>query len=122
VLVAADRDTTQGIISLQRFAGPGQVPATVVELQGYSQPAIASDSAGAWLVAVRRSDGFVVSRSAPPSGAWSSVDQVEVGSEGGGGHTWPSVLGGADRRLVVRGPGSSSSRSSVLAVERSLAS
>lgn len=118
VLVTAQRDTAQAIVAVQRFGGPGTVPATVLEMAGYADPAVASDASGAWLVAVRLSDGLVVSRSASPSGVWSTADQIELGAEGGGGHAWPSVLGGAKRELVVRGPGSSSTRSSVLAAER----
>jgi hypothetical protein len=96
------------------------VPTTETELTGYQQPSIALDGSGVRLVAIRSTDGYIVSRYGK-QGAWEVRDRVEIGAEGGGNYAWPNALsttaGGV--RLVVRGPITSTSRSSVLAYERS---
>jgi PKD repeat protein len=120
VLVAATRDATLNTVSVQRFGGAGQLPTTETELTGYQQPSIALDGSGVRLVAIRSTDGYIVSRYGK-QGAWEVRDRVEIGAEGGGNYAWPNALsttaGGV--RLVVRGPLTTTSRSSVLAYERS---
>jgi len=119
VLVAAVRDPTQGTINVQRYTGPGKAPSTEFE-DGHRDPAVAASGGETFLVAVRLADGSVVSRSAERGGGWASQERVEIGLEGGGNHSWPSPLPHAAQgvRFVVRGPGATANRSSVLAYER----
>ena len=117
VLVAASRDLAQGIVTVQRFTGPAQVPTLEVEMTGYAEPSIAVDGSGVRIVAVQTSDGSVVSRYGEVEGSWQPSDRVEIGAAAGGHHSWPSALdttaGGV--RFVVSGPGTTSKYSSVLA-------
>ena len=120
VLVAAARDLAQGIVTVQRFGGPGSAPSQELEMTGFAQPAITVDTTGPRVVAIRSSDGFVVSRSRSAEAGWDATDRVEIGSEGGGNHAWPSLLRSrrGPVRMVVRGPGDTTNRSSVLAYEQ----
>jgi hypothetical protein len=119
VLVASSRELEAGTVVVQRFPGPNREPTTEVELHGYTQPTLAADSGEAWLVAVRASDGSVVSRSAPPGQSWTETDRVEIQADAGGGLAWPSALAdGGSRHLVARGPSSIPHRSSVLGLDR----
>lgn len=118
-LVAMQPDGADASVRVLRF-GPDLTPQpTELVLSGYVQPSIADVGASTVLVAVRASDGLVVSRQRTSSG-WSTVDRVEVGPEGGGNHQWPNAVRSANGRLefVVRGPGVSSTRTSVLAWAR----
>jgi hypothetical protein len=119
VLVTASGDISRGIITVQRFTGPGQIPTPELEIEGYAHPTIASDSSGLRLVAIRLADGFVISRSGTTDGVWETSDRVAIAAEGGGNHSWPHALGSqaGGLTLVVRGPGTTVNRSSVLAYE-----
>jgi hypothetical protein len=121
-LVAAHDTTSTGGVVVQRFSADGQSAVVDVELSGYVDPTVVGQGSDAWLVMIRRSDGFVVSRNYTASAGWSTVDQIEVGAEGGGNYSWPNVLRETNGRLrlVVRGPGVSSTRTSVLAFDRAL--
>jgi len=123
LLAAVENATTSETVNVQRFSPSGQ-PQDPPELQlsGYSTPSITTDGSEAWLVMVRRSDGFVVSRHYTAASGWSSTDRIEIGAEGGGNHDSPSVLRPVDGRLrlIVRGPAGSATRSSVLAFQRPL--
>ena len=119
VLVASSRDPTGATIAVQRFSGPTRAPSTELELHGYTHPSLAADAGHALLVAIRVSDGAVVSRAAPPDRSWSDADRVEIEAARGEGLAWPSAFADMGRRhLVVRGPSNLPHRSSVLAVDR----
>lgn len=119
VVVAASRDLTQGLVTVQRFSGAGQPPSTELEVTGYAEPAMAVDGSGARLVAIRAADGYVISRYRTSAGTWEAADRVVIGPEGGGNHSWPSAItsqaGGL--RFVIRGPGTAVDCSSVLAYQ-----
>jgi hypothetical protein len=117
VLVAATRDLVQGVVTVQRFSGPGTAPTVELEITGYAEPSLAADGPGVRLVAVRSADGYVISRYGSDSNDWEQVDRVAIGAEGGGNHSWPSTLGAPDGgvRFIVRGPGLTQDRTSVLA-------
>lgn len=120
-LAAVDSDPNNSRVTVQRFS-PGNAPQPAeLTLEGYFNPALATDGTTAWLVVVRRSDGFVVSRELGPGG-WSATDRVEVGSEGGGGHAYPGLLSRVDDRLrlVVRGPAGGTATNAALSYQRPL--
>jgi hypothetical protein len=121
VLAAVESDTTSHVVSVQRFSSSGGLSVDL-QISGYSMPTIATDGDNAWLVMIRDSDGYVVSRSFAPASGWSQEDRVEVGAEGGGNHAWPNVVRDVDGRLrfVVRGPSGAADRSSVLMFQRLL--
>jgi hypothetical protein len=124
VLAAARTSSTVHNVKVIRFSGTGSTGTVDLELTGYLNPSIASDGANAWLVMVRDSDSFIVSRQFTPGSGWSTTDQVEVGDEGGGGYTWPNTLRETDGRLrfVFGGPhfpGSTTQRA-VLSYQRSV--
>jgi hypothetical protein len=107
-------------LSVLRFPADGAAPAEALRIDGYVQPTMATDGSRAWLVAVRQSDGLVVSRQLNPSSGWSPDDVVEVDESGGGNNVWPNALRAVDGRLrvAVEGPASSPGRSSVLVFQR----
>jgi len=121
LLAAIESDTTSHVVVVQRFRSKGHGVPVDLQLTGYEQPTIATDGTNAWLVMVRISDGYVVSRSYSGT-SWSSTDVLEIGSAGGGNYDWPNLLRQTDGRLrfVVRGPTPSSGRSAVLAFQRLL--
>ena len=121
LLAAADADTS-GVVKVQRFTAGGVAATPELTLSGYTQPTLASDGAKAWLLMVRLSDGYVVSRKLTPGVGWDTADTVEIGAQGGGNHAWPNAIRQTDGRLrfVVRGPAGASGRSSVLAFQRGL--
>ena len=123
ILATADLSVSAGTVIVQRWNASGSSVSTDLLLTGYTQPVLASDGTRAWLVMVRKSDGFVVSRQYDPSTGWTATDRVEIGSEGGGGHSWPNPVRDVDGRLrlTVRATGSSSTRSGVLAFQRTTA-
>jgi hypothetical protein len=121
VLAAVESDPTGQVTTVQRLAAGGGASVDL-QLSVYSMPTIATDGDRAWLVMIRRSDGYVVSRSYSKSAGWSQNDQVESGAEGGGGYSWLNVLREADGRLwfIVRGTSGGSKRAAVLAFQRVL--
>jgi hypothetical protein len=124
VLAAVRSSSTSHDVKVIRFTSTGNTATVDLMLTGYSNPSIASDGTNAWLVMVRDSDTYIVSRQFSPEPGWSSVDEVEVGAEGGGGYTWPNLLRETDGRLqfVFGGlnfPGSTTQRE-VLAYQRPL--
>jgi hypothetical protein len=121
VLAAVESDPTAHTVTVQRFGSGGAVSVDL-QLTGYAMPTIATDGDNAWLVMVRMSDGYVVSRAFSSVTGWSQQDQVELGAEGGGNYAWPNVLRGADGRLrfIVRGPSGATKRAAVLAFQRLL--
>ena len=120
VLAAVEADAVTGTVVVQRFSPTGSPESPELQLTGYSDPTIATDGSRAWVVMVRRSDGFVVSRELVPGSGWTSVDRVEIGSEGGGSHEHPNLLRDVTSDLVflVRGPKPADTYSSVLSFER----
>jgi hypothetical protein len=124
VLVVARTTSTSHDVKVIRFNSSGSTASFDLSLTGYSNPTIASDGTNAWVVMVRDSDGYIVSRQFTPGPGWSTADQVEIGAEGGGGYVWPNLLRETDGRLrfVFGGPyfpGSTTHRE-VLAYQRSL--
>jgi hypothetical protein len=121
VLAAVESNATTHVVTVQRFATTGAASIDL-QLTGYAMPTLASDGDNAWLVMVRQSDGFVVSRSFSPTGGWSTTDRVEIGAEGGGNYAWPNAARETDGRLrfIVRGPSGALNQNSVLAFQRPL--
>lgn len=123
VLAAVETNTTSHVLTVQRFSASGTPAPPELQLTGYAQPTLATDGVNAWLVMIRKSDGYVVSRQRV-GGLWLPTDRVEIGAEGGGNLAWPNAVPRTDGRLrfVVRGPGNgtSTSRSAVLAFQRPL--
>ena len=120
VVVAADTDTTNNVVKVQRFSASGS-PATVeLTLTGYAQPALAGDGTNLWLVLIRKSDGAAVTRRYTPASGWSGTDVVEI--SGVTGLAYPNALRDVDGRLrfVVRGPAGTASRSAALSYQRPL--
>ena len=119
VLVTLESDTSAHKTVVQRFSPSGAPQPVELTLTGYKHPTVTSSADGTWLLAVRTSDGYVVSRSL--AGGWSGSDRIELGASGGGNASWPNTLrdGSGGIAFVVRGPqGSSTSRSAVLGYER----
>jgi hypothetical protein len=122
ILGAVESKTQNHTVTVQRFSANGSAVATELQLTGYAQPTMASDGANAWLVMVRVSDGYLVSRTLTAGVGWDSADRVEIGAEGGGGLTWPNVVRETDGRLrlLVRGPAGGTFQDAVLAYQRPL--
>jgi hypothetical protein len=122
VLAAVETDTPNHVVGVERFSSDGSTATPdLPTITGYVQPSLATDGLTVWMVMIRKSDGFIVSRSRS-LGVWDGVDQLEVGSEGGGGYAWPNLLRQTDGRLrfVFDGPGGSPNQNSVLAFQRLL--
>jgi hypothetical protein len=119
VLAVVESDTVNHVVTVERFSPDGDAASVDLRLAGYKQPSIATGPTGAWLLMVRSSDGYVVSRELSDSG-WTEVDRVELGAAGGGNYSWPNALRRVDGRLrfVVRGPAGGSAQNSVLAFQR----
>jgi hypothetical protein len=122
ILTATETDTTNHVITVQRFSSSGAPASPELRLTGYTQPTLATDGTNAWLVLVRKSDGYVVSRQLTAGTLWTPSDRVEIGAEGGGNYAWPNAVRQTDDRLrfVVRGPAGGTTRSAVLAFQRPL--
>ena len=122
IVSVAETNHANNVVTVQRYSAADIAQPVELSLTGYSTPTIASDGVNAWIVMVRDSDGFLVSRSYSPGSGWSADDRVEVGHEGGGDHDFPNLLRETDGRLrlVVEGPNFDSVRSSVLAFQRGL--
>ncbi|MDQ3955213.1 MAG: DNRLRE domain-containing protein [Actinomycetota bacterium] len=121
VLAVLESDTVNHVVSVVRFSPAGEQSAPELTLTGYLQPTIATDGAKAWVVMVRDSDGYVVSREFDGT-SWSSQDRVEIGPEGGGSHFWPNAVRHTDGRLrfIVEGPVGGPNQNAVLAFQRLL--
>ncbi len=120
ILTVVESSTTNHVVKAQLFSASGApLTSSVFALTGYSQPTVVTDGTRAWMVMIRQSDGFVVSRTLN-GGQWSASDRVELGAEAGGVYSWPNaVRDDANRlRVVLEGPASSASQSSVLAYQR----
>jgi len=117
-------NTTNTAVKVIKFSSSGATALVQLTVNGYRDSSIASDGTNAWLVMIRASDGFVVSRNYTPSLGWSATDQVEIGAEGGGNYQWPNLLRETDGRLrlIVRGPAFPGARTqnAVLAYQRLL--
>jgi len=123
ILAAAETDATNHVLVVQRFSTAGVPGFPELTLTGYSQPTLATNGTSAWLVMIRQSDGYVVSRQFVPGLGWSATDRVEIGAEGGGYYAWPNAVSRTDGRLrfVVRGPmGIDENHSAVLEFQRPL--
>jgi hypothetical protein len=122
ILAAVESRTTDHVVTVQRFAANGGSGTVDLQVTGYRDPSVATDGPDAWLVMIRVSDGFVVSRTFTPEAGWEVVDGVEIGVEGGGNHDWPNVLRQAygRLRLIVRGPAGGSDQTAVLGLDRPL--
>jgi hypothetical protein len=120
VLAPVEGNTTDHVVTVQRFSSDGTQATIELQLTGYSQPSIAGDGTDAWLVMVRESDGYVVSRKFTAASGWDGTDRVEIGPEGGGNLSWPNLHreAGGRLRLLVRGPSGGSTRNAVLAYQR----
>jgi hypothetical protein len=122
VLTAVERDATAHVSNVYRLVPGRSGISSVLQLNGYAQPALAADGGRAWLVGVRSADGNLVSRAFDPTRGWSASDRLEVGPEAGGGYAWPNAVRDAAGRLrfVFEGTGSTLYRSAVLAFQRPL--
>ena len=121
VLAVVESDSATGAVSVQRFSALGDSVSPSQSFAGsYRHPSIATNGTMAWVVMVRKSDGYVVSREYEPALGWTTSDRVEIGSEGGGNYAWPNAIHTDDDRLrfVVRGPKGSTYRASGLAFQR----
>jgi hypothetical protein len=123
-VAAVEGDVVNHIVSIQRFTAGGAARPAEALFAGYRDPTILTDGTRMWVVMVRVSDGFVVSRSFTPTSGWGASDTVEIGPEGGGNYAWPNAYRDTDDRLrlVVRGPAGSSAQSQVLYFQRPLSS
>jgi hypothetical protein len=123
ILASGQTDATNHVLVVQRFSTAGAPAFPELTLTGYSQPTLATDGTNAWLVMIRQSDGYVVSRQFTAGFGWSATDRVEIGAEGGGNYESPNALRQANGQLrfVVRGPfGVDELHSAVLEFQRPL--
>lgn len=123
LLSAVETDTNSNSVAVQRWAADGTPADAELSLIGYAQPTLATDGVRAWLVMIRKSDGYVVSRELTPGSGWSSSDRVELDSSSGGDYAWPNALRRSQLglRLVVQGPvGPTADQHAVLAFDRPL--
>lgn len=118
--LTAESNTTNNVVTVQTFDSAGKHPKTRLSVTGFTQPVLATDDSRLYLLMIRKSDGFVVSRSYNGI-SWSAV-RVEIGSEGAGNYSWPNPVRQTDGRLrfVVRGPSGGSTQNAVLAFQRTL--
>jgi len=119
VIAVAERDTTNHVITAQRFSAAGQAGAVELDAAGYLEPTIATDGVSAWILSVRTADGTVISRQRDAAG-W-KPDRIEVGPDAGGGYEAPNPLRQVSGELafIVRGPAVASNTAAVLACQRS---
>jgi len=125
LVLASESDSGDQTVSVQRFSPDGEPLPVELALTGYVDPTVATDGNRIWLLAVRVSDGYVISRQFTPGDGWTTSDRVEIGREGGGDHRSISPIRQVDSRLrfIVRGPlgGSGDSAAAVLGFQRKLA-
>ena len=121
VVMSVEDKTAANHVTVQRFK-PGGGVKTMLRLSGFSMPTVASFRNDIWLVMIRNSDGFVVSRHFNPISGWSRV-RIEVGAGQGGHYAWPNTYRSASGRLrfVVRAGSSGVTRSGVIEVDRPVA-
>ncbi|HEY3210585.1 MAG TPA: DNRLRE domain-containing protein [Actinomycetota bacterium] len=118
--VTAESNTVNHVVTVQTFDSAGKQPKTKLSATGYAQPVLATDGTRIYLLMIRTSDGFVVSRDFNGL-TWGPV-RVEIGAEGGGNYSWPNTVRQTDGRLrfVVRGPSGGVNQNAVLAFQRIL--
>lgn len=116
-----ETDLVNHIVKVQRFSATGDPRPAELTLTGYSTPTIATDGQSLWVVMVRESDGYLVSREYRPGVGWTTEDRVEVAGEDGLLLSYPNLLRETDGRLrlLVQGPGTAP-RASVFAYQRGL--
>lgn len=121
VITSVEHDVSTHAVTVFLVSPDGATGSVLLSESGLAQPTVTTDGVRAWLIAVRLSDGALVSREWSAAGGWGS-DQVEVTAGSGGPLAWPNALRQADGRLrvLVEGGGSSSTRSAVLSWDRSL--
>lgn len=121
VLTVIEDQIANDSVNVLRYSPAGVAKPVELDLEGYSTPTITSDGTEAWIVMIRESDDYVVSRHYTPQTGWSGSDRVEIGPEGNGPYRYPNADTTADGRLriVVEGPGSVD-RSEVYAFQRPL--
>lgn len=122
IVAAFEDDLTNHVSQVYRFSADGTSGGVLRRQSGLAQPSVVRSSTGATLVAVRFSDGAIVSRAWSPTAGWSSSDTLEVSPADTGRLAWPNVLRQADGRLrlLAEGPGTTTSTSSVWAFQRLL--
>lgn len=121
LVVSFEDDLTNHVTNVLRISASGATITSILRQSGLAQPAVAGNGASAVLVGVRGSDGALVSRTWS-AGTW-TADRVEVAPGATGGVlAYPNVLreAGGTLRVLLEGHGTSTSRSSVWAVQRSL--
>jgi hypothetical protein len=123
-VIAVGANQISGGITVARFSPDGSTVTTEFQLVGYTKPSIATDGVDSWIVLIRSSDGFLVSRQYTPDTGWSTDDRVEIGAEGGLNYQYPNLLRDTDGRLrlVVRGKpyAVGGQQTAVLAFQRTL--
>jgi len=122
LLTTVETDTTANSVSVQRWTATGTPADPELSLTGYAQPTLATDGVNAWLVMIRKSDGYVVSRKLTAGAGWSATDRVELDASSGGSYAWPNALRRLDTRLrfVIQGPvGPTADQHAVLAFDGS---
>ena len=124
LVLASESDPDNHTVSVQRFSPDGDPRPVELALTGYADPTVATDGSRIWLLAVRVSDGYVITREFTPGGGWTTNDRVEIGREGGGNHRSISPIRQVDSRLrfIVRGPlgGDRDNAAALLGFQRTL--
>jgi hypothetical protein len=121
-VAVVESDTNDHVLTVQRWSADGLSVDTVQTLAGYMEPSITSDGERAWVLAVRTSDGSVISRLVIGSASESATDVVRVSATTAPHASYPNALRRIEDRMsfVVRGESSGTSRSSVMAFQRRL--
>jgi hypothetical protein len=119
-IAVVESDTADNVLTVQGWSSDGSSVATTHTLTGYREPTITTDGVRAWVIAVRVADGSVVSRRVAGPGIDTEMDIVELTSLQAPAASYPNALRHDDERIVfiVRGSSESSSRSSVLSLQR----
>lgn len=121
LVLTAERDNANDVTDVLILPPNGTAVQPVLELAGYSEPAITTDGDSATVVMVRRSDGLLVSRTMGPDGTWTTQDRVELGAAARGRARYPNlarVISGGRLRLIAEGRDGTPYRSAVLAWQR----
>ena len=122
VLVTFEDDVTNHVSATFLVSAAGTTITPLAQLAGLAQPTVVTNGSDVVLVAVRAADGALVSRTWT-GGVWSGEDRVEVAASATGGSLgWPNAARDAAGTLLVllEGTGTSDSRSSVWAHQRTL--
>jgi hypothetical protein len=119
-IVAVESDTDEHIVTVQRWKSPAHDAALQQTLEGYSEPTITTDGKNVWVIAVRVSDGDVISRQVFGRGWKSASDLTEVDASQADSASHPNAMRRHRYRLrfIVRGHAFGTSRSGVLALQR----